>query len=103
MRTTASSPDLDYGDGVPEVGLAATEVEREALLQIAEALSWRKMSRAVNFTQIKVEMSAAWKARYLPLEGAAIDEDRWDQASAFRQTLMSPRSCINQTQTLKPR
>ena len=41
--------------------------------------------------------------RSLPLEEAAIHEDRWDQASVFHQILMSLRICVAQTQIQKPK
>jgi hypothetical protein len=38
MHAAALMTDLEYGDGVAEVGLGAVQVSREALLQAAEAL-----------------------------------------------------------------
>jgi hypothetical protein len=38
MHTAAQMTDLEFGDGVAEVGLGAVQVTREALLQAAEAL-----------------------------------------------------------------
>jgi hypothetical protein len=39
MRTVDLMQYREYVDGLPKVGLAAVKVSREALLQVAEALS----------------------------------------------------------------
>ncbi len=42
MCAAALMTDLECGDGLEEVGLGAVHVSREALLQAAEALPWRR-------------------------------------------------------------
>ena len=94
---------LECRDGVAEGGLAAVQMPREAMLQAAEALSWRIWVCHLPRLLIKAAKSPVSIMRSLPLEGAANHQDRWDQANASHQILTSPRICVVQTQIRKPR